>query len=92
MVQGKILEQLWFAHASMRVTEWTKEAEKLMDELDEREEALFANLSDEQQHALDEYKTSFHELRTLFEKDAFMKGVQFATAYMIEALGQPNNR
>lgn len=91
MKQGKILEQLWYAHASLRVTEWTLEAEKLMNELDECEKKLFVHLTKEQKDALDTYKTELLNLCTLYEKEAFMKGVQFATAYMIEALGQPDN-
>lgn len=91
MKQGKILEQLWHAHASLRVTEWTLEAEKCLNELEEREDTLFETLTHEQKDALNTYKTELFDLCTLYEKDAFMKGVQFATAYMIEALGQPDD-
>ena len=91
MKQGKILEQLWYAHASLRVTEWTLETEKILTELEEQEETLFATLTPEQKEALDTYKTELLNLCTLYEKDAFMKGVRFGTAYMIEALGQPDN-
>lgn len=90
MKQGKILEQIWHAHASLRVTEWTLEAEKRLNELEEQEDKLFAVLTCEQKDALGAYKRELLTLCTLYEKDAFMKGVQFATAYMIEALGQPD--
>lgn len=90
MKRGKILEQLWYAHASLRVTEWTLESEKLLTQLDEQEDALFANLTPEQREALETYKVGLNDLRVLFEKDAFMKGIHFATAYMAEALGQPD--
>ncbi|MCH5183901.1 MAG: hypothetical protein J1E00_06975 [Oscillospiraceae bacterium] len=88
MKQGKILEKLWFTDWSLRSTQWTEEANLLLDELEEKEKDLFANLTEEQQEALESYKIDLNNLRTLFEKDAFMKGVRFATAYMIEALGQ----
>ena len=87
MKRGNILEQLWYAHESLRVTEWTEEAEKLMDELEACEKDLFANLTQAQQDALESYKTHIDDLRVLFEKEAFMKGVRFATAYLIEAMG-----
>ena len=86
MKRGKILEQLWYAHESLRVTEWTEESEKLLIELDALEDTLFPQLTAEQKSALENYKVSVNDLRFQFEKEAFMKGVQFATAYMSEAL------
>lgn len=91
MKRGKILAQLWYSDASLRVTEWTAETEKVLTELEEQEENLFATLTREQKDALNTYKTDLLNLCTLYEKDAFTKGVQFATAYMIEALGQTDN-
>lgn len=92
MKRGKILEYLWYEHESLRMTEWSREANKILDELEACEDKLFPDLTPEQQEALNTYKVDVNDLRILYEKEAFMKGVQFATAYMIEALGQTDKR
>ena len=52
----------------------------------QREESLEKTLNKEQKELLDIYRNSMYELDSICQCEAFVKGVRFATAYLLDAM------
>lgn len=81
------LKDLWYNYFSEDCGKMNSDEErnlsKLLSELDE---ALHATLTDEQLKLLKKVNGVLDNLNSIFTLKAFMKGVCFASKYMLEAL------
>lgn len=81
------LENVWNQLAAPEPLPWNTEQKKeLSDVLDEKQNALVSLLVEEQKNALHEYNYSMLELSSLYETEAFIKGVRFGVSLMLEVL------
>lgn len=79
----KVLEDLWYHYLTEVVVERSdKEAEIIK----ECENALHTKLNEEQKSAFEKYDNALSTVNRISEKNAFIKGFQFATKFLIEAL------
>lgn len=62
------------------------EERKMLDILITKEEKLYAKLNEEQREVLKNYEDCLGEISSISEKEAFIEGIRFATAYLMEAL------
>lgn len=79
------LEDLWHSYL-MEKNEQSKEEREAISKLVEHEGKLRATLNAEQLEMLETDDFCFSEIAYISERDAFIKGVRFATRYLIEAL------
>ena len=82
----KMLEELWYLYETRRPDKFAVERERLLRKMEDAEDKLFPHLTNEQKDALDDFRTSVNEISMLQEKEAYYRGIRFATTYMIEAL------
>ena len=82
----KILEKLWREYQMESNMIQSEEEKELIHHLVASSDILRANLSVEQLCALEKRDEYQNELCFLCAKEAFVKGVRFATVYLLEAL------
>ena len=82
----QILETLWKTYQIENPRELDAEEKRLSEALAGYEDVLRADLNNAQKEMLEDYETCLSELNNHFEKEAFMNGIRFATAYLLEAL------
>lgn len=82
----KELENLWYNHIIEERVERTDIEKEIIKNLSESDNQLRGKLNDEQKALLKEYDDAFLQVSRISEKNAFVKGVQFATRFLIEAL------
>ncbi len=82
----KIIEDLWYSYITNCLAEQTVEEKKILSKLVKYESNLHSKLSEEQKNALKNYENCLDELNDISTKDAFIKGIRFATIFLIEAL------
>lgn len=82
----KILEDLWYSYLMENSIERNTEKKKILNILTANEEKLHEKLNKEQKEALENYENSLYEINSISEKEAFIKGIRFATMFLIEAL------
>lgn len=82
----KELEQLWYSYIVETGTVRTEQERVIIRNLSEKDEQLRSKLNQEQIKFLEEYDKAFAETYNLLEKDAFIKGIKFATRFLFESL------
>lgn len=82
----RTLEAVWEWYLAEHAEERSEEAKALQRAMIEEADALHELLNDEQTDALQKYEDRMNELASLLESEAFIKGVRFATTYMLEAM------
>ena len=80
------LENLWYSYIVETGTVRTEQERAIIKNLSEIDEQFRAKLNQEQIALLEEYDKAFTATYSLLEKDAFVKGVRFATRFLVEAL------
>ena len=83
---NSFLQDLWYTYELQRFRPQDAEERELLSLIVRSEETLFANLNEEQKALLKKYKDSIRDLHCLSERDAFVRGVRFAAAFLTEAL------
>ena len=86
--QGKILETLW-EYIDTFNPYASEEEKKIFSIVAKKSEEFEKIITDEQMRAFEDYKDSLSELHSVERKEAFAKGVRFATQFLLEAT---NNR
>lgn len=84
----KELENLWYNHMIEEIAERTDKEKEIIKNLTESDNQLRDKLNEEQKALLQDYDDAFLQVSRISEKNAFVKGVQFATRFLIEALCQ----
>ena len=82
----KILWELWDLYFGVTNTNQSEEESNLLDTLIEKEKFLNNNLCNEMQDALRIYDNCLNDLWHIGEKKAFVKGIKFATKYLISMI------
>lgn len=83
---NKTLSDLWYYILEQHPFETRAEAKELLDRAVEKEEALHATLTRQQKEYLKKYEDCLGELYDVYEKEAFIKGIRFATNFLMEAM------
>ena len=81
----KTLHTLWEYIEAFEPLSSEEERKALMGVL-QRAELLEKTLNQEQKGLLDLYRDSIYELDSICQCEAFVKGVRFATSYLLEAI------
>lgn len=82
----KELEQLWYSYIAETGTVRTESDRAIIRKLSVKDEQLRSKLNQEQTNLLEEYDKAFTATYNLLEKDAFIKGIKFATRFLFESL------
>ena len=80
------LEDLWYSYVVENGMVRTEQERAIIKNLYEKDEQFRALLNQEQLVSFEEYDKAFNSTYSILEKDAFVKGVRFATRFLIEAL------
>ncbi len=80
------LENLWYSYIVETGTVRTEQERAIIKNLSEKDEQFRAKLNPEQIASLEEYDKAFTATYSMLEKDAFVKGIRFATRFLVGAL------
>lgn len=83
---NKTLEDLWYSYQTENPNDPVSEKKHLAAALNSAGQRLRADLTDEQKEALENYEECLNEIGGIAEREAFIKGVRFATKFLIEAM------
>ena len=84
MKDNEFLIKLW-NHIDMLDVVASPTEREVIGDVETHENALIKSLDDKQKVLFDRYDASMSELNYIYRQDAFIKGVKFATAYLLEA-------
>ena len=82
----KTLENLWYMYQMENRVPYDAQEEQVIDQLVAAEKMLHEQLSEVQKAALKKYEDLLDEIGGICEKRAFIKGIRFATKFMLEIL------
>lgn len=82
----KELEDLWFYYLIEFPLKRSDKEKATIDNWSKQEDYFRSKLNDEQLEFLEEYDNAVAEVGRISEKNAFFKGVKFATQFIFEAL------
>ena len=82
----RILEDLWYSYQMENAVKFGKEEKEMAKKISIAEETLQKSLNDEQKAALKAYEDCLDEISGACEKKAFVKGIRFVVAFLLEAL------
>lgn len=81
-----MLEDIWYSYVIDKKKCTSVEERKLINTVLEIDEAIRKTMNAEQKELLQKYDDSVSLLSMYNEKNAFIKGVHFATEYFVEAM------
>ena len=81
-----LLEDLWYSYEIGRNTSISDEEKTILNKLVENQDKLCGGLSDELIAVFEEFENCERGLACVAEKQAFIKGVRFASKFWLEAL------
>ena len=82
----KTLKDLWNSYQAENLLKNSAEGKKALGKLIVSEEKLNKHLTDNQKELLKAYDNCLNEISDICERKAFIKGIRFATQYLIEAI------
>lgn len=82
----KTLETLWSAYQMEFPSKQSEEEKEVLHTLVAAEDKLLAELNGEQIRTLKVLEDCLGDLECLADKEAFIRGIRFATSYLIEAM------
>lgn len=82
----KLLEELWYSDLWENLGEKEQGREELLDLIIKNENRLKETLNEKEMDTLEKLENCIQELNDLSQKEAFIKGVRVATAFLCEAL------
>lgn len=82
----KDLEDLWFYYLIEVPIKRSSKENDIINEWSRKEEYFHSKLDEEQLKILEEYDNAVSAMSRISEKNAFIKGVMFATRFIFEAL------
>lgn len=81
----KNLEDLWFNYLIEAPIKRSDKEKTAIKEWSKKEEYFHSKLDEEQMKILEEYDNAVSAVGRISEKNAFVKGVKFATRFIFEA-------
>ncbi len=85
---NSILEDLWYNYQIGIRSEQSQEEKDVLNDLVLFEDKLRESLTEEQKHIYKSYESCVIKSNCISEKEAFIKGVRFATQYLFETLNK----
>lgn len=85
-----LLDDLWYNHQIGVRSEQSQEEKDALNKLIVLEDALRDSLTEKQNILYKHYEACSIEVNCISEKEAFVKGVRFATQYLFETLFKNN--
>ncbi len=82
----KELEDLWYYYLIEVPVKRSDRENAIIKQWSKQEDYFRSKLNDEQLHILEEYDDATLKVSRISEKNAFFKGVKFATQFIFEAL------
>lgn len=82
----KIIDELWYDYMIEEIIERSNQEKEIIKEFKESEKAFRISLNKEQKSVFEKYDSSLSKVSRISEKNAFIKGVRFATKFLCEAL------
>ncbi|MBQ8767639.1 MAG: hypothetical protein IJZ16_12660 [Clostridia bacterium] len=82
----KDLENLWYNYVNEISLKKDKKEKTAISRFVEKEESFRSILDEKQIEKLEEYDDAVSELNSISEKNAFIKGIMFATKFIFQAL------
>lgn len=82
----QVLEDLWYYYLIEAPMERNDKEKAIISEWSEKENYFRSKLNEEQLKFLNEYDDAVSQVGRISEKNAFLKGVMFATRFLVEAL------
>ncbi len=79
----KILDDLWYSYIQCEDSVDCKEAKEVLEKLVEVEDGFVSTLDEKQHEVFDSYYCLYSNLYCIYEKEAFVKGLKFATKYLL---------
>ena len=83
-----VLKDLWLSYMIESTANMDNEEKRILDKIVSKEKELNEKLTREQLEVFESFTNSFHEINCLSERNAFIKGVCFATRFIFEALSE----
>lgn len=80
------LENLWLNYIIEIPMNKTDKEKEIISEWAKKEDYFYAMLSKEQINAFEDYDNTLSQVNRITEKNAFIKGVMFATRFIFEAM------
>lgn len=84
----KDLEKLWFDYLIEVPVTKSKREQIIINNFREKEKIFRSNLIEEQLEFFEEYDCAVSEVNSISEKNAFIKGIMFATRFIFQALNE----
>lgn len=81
----KDLEKLWFNYLIEFPIKRSDEEKNTINKMSEKDKLFRSSLNEEQIRILNEYDNTVSQVGRISEKNAFLKGVMFATRFIFEA-------
>lgn len=81
----KDLEKLWFNYLIEFPIKRSDEEKNAINKMSENDKLFRSSLNEEQLRLLNEYDNAVSQVGRISEKNAFLKGVMFATRFIFEA-------
>ncbi len=82
----KLLDDLWYSYIQCEDSVDSKEAKEVLKKLVEIEDKFISTLDEEQHEVFDSYCCLYSDLFCIYEKEAFVKGLKFATKYLLNTI------
>jgi len=80
------LEDLWYSYLAEKRTVMSEEECEIMNVVVNNSQKLRNTFNHNQEELFEKYDDSLADLRICYEKDAFLKGINFATKFLFEAI------
>ena len=81
----RVLEKLWYQYLEESEPSQSLDEKIALNMIAEADKRLRNGLNDEQIKLLDEYVELWGDMCNIQRKESFIKGVRFATKYLLEA-------
>lgn len=82
----KTLETLWSAYETGFPSKQSDREKELLHTLVISQERLHVELNEEQRRTLETLEECLAELRCITDRESFIRGIRFATGYLVEAM------
>lgn len=87
-MKNPTIEELWYLYQSETTAKFDKELSEFFKNSEACREKLLQNMSDEDKNLFETYQQAMTKIECIVEKDAFVKGVKFASKFLVEAMSQ----
>lgn len=80
------LEDLWFSYLIEEGIALSDSDRIIVNSSSQKREEIYNTLSQTQRQAFEKYEENTNDMLNIYEKEAFIKGIKFATKFFINSL------